>query len=81
MIDLLLKNRDIGAVGTIRSTGHDPDYDRHLAGKRLEYLQKIFRNRGLTDRQIQLSVADGEGAPLELELQPIMAERSAGLKQ
>jgi hypothetical protein len=80
LIDLLLSSSGLVVVGTVRSDGHDPEYDRLLAVKRLDILMKIFGNRGLAGERLQMTAEVGAGAPLELQLQPFSAATSSGEK-
>lgn len=80
LLELLLQHPDIRAVGTVRSAGHKREYDQALAIKRQDILEKIFRNQGLGAERFQLTAVAAKGAPFEIELQPIIAETSAGAK-
>jgi len=81
LIDLLLSNRQVTAAGVVRSSGHSPEYDQQLADKRMELLLRIFSNRGIPEQQVQLSAEVRDGAPLEIEIQPMRDETSAGEKR
>jgi len=81
LIDFLRRNMAVMVVGSVRSGGHDVEYDQLLAGKRRDLLMTIFRNRGLTEERLQLVAEAGGGAPLELRLQPFSAATSDGEKR
>jgi len=81
LIDFLRSNETVKVTGSVRSGGHDPEYDLLLAGKRHDLLMTIFRNRGLAEERLQLVAEAGSGAPLELRLQPFSAATSAGEKR
>ena len=81
LVDLLLQNSQVRGVGTVRSTGHSAEYDLLLATRRVEFLLQIFRNRGLAGDRLQLTPEVGPGVPLELQLQSIISDNSAGAKQ
>jgi len=81
LIDLLINNEQFEVSGVVRSSGHDTQYDRQLAAKRLELLQTIFQNRGLTAERVQLTMNADAGAPFELQFQPASAATSSGEKQ
>ncbi len=80
LIDFLMTNRDFTVAGIVRSAGHDPDYDRLLAGKRRDILGAIFQNRGIEEQRLQLVTATGSGPPLELTLQLPGSSSSSGEK-
>ena len=81
LIDFLRNNAAVMVTGSVRSGGHEPEYDQLLAGKRLDLLMAIFRNRGLADERLQIFAEAGVGAPLDLRLQPFNAATSAGEKR
>jgi hypothetical protein len=81
LVNLLNNNRQFKVAVMVRSNGHDEEYDKLLATKRMHLLETIFINRGLEKERLQMSVVTGAGAPLELALQPLSAERSSGEKR
>lgn len=81
LITLLQRYPERGYVAVVRSSGHADDYDRLLAGKRLELLERIFRNRGIKASRLVLKIAEGPGAPLELQFQPESPASSSGEKE
>lgn len=80
LIDTFLRNPGLRAEATVRSSGHTVEYDRILAGKRKEFLEKIFRSRGLDETRIRISPDGGEGAPFSLQLQSEALGSSSGAK-
>ena len=78
LIDFLLANPELTIAGTVRSAGHNEEYDRLLVGRRLDILTAIFTNRGIEDKRLQLVLATGDGAPLEIKLQLPDASNSSG---
>ncbi len=70
LVALLIEQRDYRAEVTVRSSGHGVEYDRQLAEKRAELLERICRNRGLEESRVQFTAAAGGGPPLEITLQP-----------
>jgi len=81
LLELLLQNGQVRGVGTVRSAGNSADYDLVLATQRMDLLLRIFRNRGLTEEQLQLKAEVGPGAPLTIQLQPISSASSVGEKR
>lgn len=81
LVNLLNNNRQFGVVVTVRSSGHDEEYDKLLANKRLQLLETIFLNRGLEEERLQMNAASEAGAPLEIALQLPSAESSSGVKR
>ena len=78
LIDFLLANPELTITGTVRSAGHNEEYDRLLVGRRLEILTAVFTNRGIEDNRLQLVMATGDGAPLEIMLQLPDSPNSSG---
>jgi hypothetical protein len=76
----ILQTDAIYAEGSVRSSGHTIDYDRTLAEKRLELLQALFKNRGVTPDRLKLSVDGSAGAALEIHLRFRTSEISSGKK-
>jgi hypothetical protein len=68
---LLVAHPQLRWTGTVRAAGGvTADYDAALAQKRLELLERYFRNRGVGGDRLTLSATAGEGAPLELTVTP-----------
>lgn len=80
LVDFFVQNPKLTAVATVRSSGNGNDYDRRIAEKRAELLEKIFRNRGVTEARLRFSAVAADGAPLELELSYGKRVSSAGEK-
>jgi len=81
LVELLLQNKEFQATGTVRSSGHDAEYDQLLAVKRLEILARIFQNRGLPQERLKWVAEVGTGAPFEVQFQLISSDKSAGEKK
>lgn len=64
------------------ATTQGADYDRALAQKRGELLDRYLRNRGLPAGRVHWQSTAGSGAPLELHLRPVQLTggNSAGAK-
>ena len=54
LVTLLNSNRQYNVVATVRSRGHDEEYDQLLASKRRDILEAIFRNRGISEERLQI---------------------------
>lgn len=80
LADFLLSHPEALWTGTVRAAaGVSPEYDAALAQKRQELLERFFRNKGIAAERLQLAVATGEGAPLELVLATGTQSRAASL--
>lgn len=68
---VLAAHPELNWRGTVRArTEVSPEYDAALAGKRLELLQRYFRNKGIDGERLPLTALVAPGAPLELTLAP-----------
>lgn len=64
LMNWMLQSAEITGEARVRSSGHSVDYDRTLAEKRRELLERVFRNRGITSDRLKLIVDVSEGPPL-----------------
>lgn len=64
LMNWMLQSDEITGEARVRSSGHSVEYDRTLAEKRRELLERVFRNRGVTSGQLRLIVDVSEGPPL-----------------
>jgi len=80
LISWMLQDAEIFGEATVRSSGHTIDYDRTLAEKRLELLERLFKNRGVGSNRLKLSIDESAGAPLEIRFHLRRAATSVGVK-
>ena len=80
LISWMLKTDGIYGEARVRSSGYAVDYDRVLAEKRRELLERLFLNRGLNAQRLHLMVDESAGAPLEIRFQLRSSATSAGEK-
>ncbi len=80
LMNWMLQSEAIYGEAMVRSSGHSGDYDRTLAEKRRELLQRLFLNRGVTAERLQLVVDESAGAPLEIRFQLRSSATSSGEK-
>ena len=80
LITWMLNSSDISGEARVRSSGYAADYDRVLAEKRRELLERLFVNRGLNSERLQLIVDETAGPPLEIRFQLRSSATSAGEK-
>ncbi len=80
LMNWILQSAEIYGEAKVRSTGHPGDYDRTLAEKRRELLERLFQNRGVTSDRLQLIVDESAGAPLEIRFQLRSPATSSGEK-
>jgi hypothetical protein len=78
LMSWILQDNEIYGEAKVRSSGHTVDYDRILAEKRLELLELLFKNRGVTSDRLKLIIDESEGAPLEIRFQLRSAATSSG---
>lgn len=78
LLDWILQSEEIIGEAIVRSNGYPDDYDHVLAAKRLELLERLFQNRGVTMERIKFVVDEGAGAPFELHFQLRSAATSSG---
>ena len=78
LMNWMLQSEEIYGEARVRSAGHADDYDRTLAEKRRELLERLFRNRGVTSDRLQLLVDESVGAPLEIRFQLSSPATSSG---
>jgi hypothetical protein len=81
---LLAAHPELRWQGTVRAaTGGGAGYDAVLAAKRLELLQRFFRNRGFDGERLTLTAETAAGPPFELAAvqPPASAATSAAEKR
>ncbi len=82
LMSWMLQDERISGIARVRSSGEESNgYNRILASKRLELLERLFRNRGITPDRLQLLVDESAGAPLEIRFQLRSSPISAGEKE
>ena len=81
LMSWMLQDERISGIARVRSSGELSSYNRILASKRLELLERLFRNRGVTPDRLQLLVDESAGAPLEIRFQLRSSAISVGEKE
>ena len=67
---LLVSHSEARGRVTVRArTEISAEYDRSLAQKRAELLERYFRNRGIPEGRLSFTTEAGDGPPLELTLE------------
>lgn len=64
LMNWMLQSDEITGEAIVRSSGHSVEYDRTLAEKRRELLERLFRSRGVVSDRFKLVVEVTEGPPL-----------------
>lgn len=69
LIDWLHANKLLTAVATVRADNPDKAYALELATTRMQLLERMFTNRGLSGERIEWKAEVGAGAALDLKFQ------------